>query len=280
MSTQPDTDTQPITPAWSLTAANASELPAAPPWPGRVTRDWAFGGSTGKGTRVCILDSGVDASHPDVGPVTGAFHARIDADGTEHVENDDAGDHVGHGTACAGIVRSLAPDCELTSVRVLDRNARGRGQVLAAGLRWAVQQNFDVISMSLSTAKREVSTVLHDLVDDAYFRRTLIVASAHNMPVKSYPWGYAAVISVGSHAGRDPYELYWNPEPPVEFFAPGIDVRIATPGGKRVRATGNSFATAHVSGLCALIRAKHPWLNPYQVKFVLQQTASNGHPRE
>jgi subtilisin family serine protease len=280
MSTESDPDPQPITPAWSLTAANAGELPASPPWPGSVTREWAFGGSTGRDTRVCILDSGVDRSHPDVGGMTAALHARIDPDGTEHVEDDDAGDQVGHGTACAGIVRTLAPDCELTSVRVLDRDARGRGRVLAAGLRWAVQQDFDVISMSLSTAKREVATLLHDLVDEAYFRRTLIVASAHNMPIKSYPWRYAAVISVGSHEGRDPYELYWNPQPPVEFFAHGVDVTIATPGGKRLRATGNSFATAHVSGLCALIRAKHPWLIPYQVKWILQQTASNGHRAE
>ena len=115
----------------------------------------------------------------------------------------------------------------------------------------------------------------HELADNAYFRRTVLVASAHNMPVESWPWRFASVISVGSHEGDDPFVLYANPEPPVEFYARGVGVRVAWIGGATISSTGNSFATPHVSGLCALIRSKHPELTPFELKSVLYLTAAN-----
>ena len=147
--------------------------------------------------RVCILDSGVEAGHPLVGEVQRSVAVSVDADGEVTVEDDHEGDLCGHGTACAGIVRSLAPDCELSSVRVLGAGFTGSGGVLLAGLRWAVEENFDIINMSLSTTKRQFAGVLHELTDRAYFQRNVLVASAHNMPVESYPWRFSSVISVG-----------------------------------------------------------------------------------
>src|SRR5437868_11154 len=94
---------------------------------------------------------------------------------------DSEGDVCGHGTACAGIVRSLAPECEIVSVRVLGAGYTGSGPVLMAGLEWAVDNGFQLINMSLSTTKRKFSEFLHELADDAYFNNTMIVASAHNM---------------------------------------------------------------------------------------------------
>ena len=96
-----------------------------------------------------------------------------------------------------------------------------------AGLRWAVEQGFDVVNMSLSTTKKDHAVVLHELADDAYFKRTVLVASAHNMPVESYPWRFSSVISVGSHEEPDPTTFFYNPSPPVEFFARGVGVEIA-----------------------------------------------------
>jgi subtilisin len=146
---------------------------------------------------------------------------------------------------------------------------------LLEGLRWALEQNYDVVSMSLSTTKSQFSGALHELADRAYFKRSLIVASAHNMPVESYPWRFASVISVGSHDQPDPRVFYWNPDPPVEVFAHGVEVEVAWLGGTSVRATGNSFATPHISGLAALILAKHPGLAPFEVKNLLYLTADN-----
>ena len=253
-------------PAWSLPAGAAPQIDVRIAWP-RST--------TGKDVRVCVLDSGIDGSHPLVGGIDRAVAVRKLDDDTLEVVDDDEGDPTGHGTACAGIIRGLAPECSLISVRVLGAGYTGSGPMLLRGLRWAVEEGFDVINMSLSTTKSQFAGVLHELADAAYFRRTVLVASAHNMPVESYPWKFSSVISVGSHEDRDPLAFYANPDPPVEFFARGVDVELAWAGGATIRATGNSFATPHLSAICALILGKHPELTPFQLKSVLYLTASN-----
>jgi subtilisin len=264
-----------LLPAWSLAADAVAEIGIPVEWPEQVTREWAWSGSAGEGVRVCILDSGVDGSHPLVGGLAGAVAVTVDSDGEAAVLPDEEGDASGHGTACAGIVRSLAPACELWSVRVLGAGFKGSGRVLVAGLRWAIEQGFEVVNLSLSTTKRDFAALLHELADTAYFRRTQLVASAHNMPVESFPWRFSSVISVGSHELADPFAFFYNPRPPVEFFARGVDLDVAWLGGGTLRCTGNSFATPHLSGICALIRAKHPELTPFQLKSVLYFTAGN-----
>ena len=95
------------------------------------------------------------------------------------------------------------------------------------------------------------------------------------MPVESYPWRFSSVISVGSHEEQDASTFYYNPDPPVEFFARGVDVEVAWMGGARIRCTGNSFATPHMTALCALVLGKHRDLTPFQLKSVLYLTSSN-----
>ena len=262
-------------PAWSLPAGAAERIAFESEWPAAITSDWAFGGATGRGVRVCILDSGIEAGHPLVGEIAGAVFVSASEDGEPVVAEDAEGDLCGHGTACAGIVRAIAPECEIYSVRVLGAGFTGGGKILLAGLRHAIEDGFDVINMSLSTTKKDYAAVLHELADSAYFQRTVLVASAHNMPVESYPWRFSSVISVGSHEEEDALAFYYNPNPPVEFFARGVNVEVAWLGGETLRSSGNSFATPHIAGICALIRSKHPKLTPFQLKSVLHLTASN-----
>jgi subtilisin family serine protease len=223
---------------------------------------------------VCVVDSGIEPGHPLVGKIESAVAVVHDGDGVAITE-DDTGDVCGHGTACAGIIRSLAPGCRLHSVRVLGSGATGAGDLILAGLRHAIDAGHRVISLSLSTTKRRFAEELHELTDNAYFNRSVLVASAHNLPVDSYPWRFASVISVGSHEEPDPLTWYANPNPPVELFARGVDVEVAWLGGGTLRCTGNSFAAPHIAGVAALILAKHPELTPYGLKSTLHLTASN-----
>jgi subtilisin family serine protease len=199
----------------------------------------------------------------------------LDEEGGPIATEDTEGDLCGHGTACAGVIHSIAPEAELYSVRVLGAGFSGSGRVLLAGLRWAVTQGYDVVNMSLSTTKKEFGDLLHELADTAYFRGTILVASAHNMPVESYPWRFSSVLSVGSHEEPDPLLYYANPDPPVEFFAHGVDVEVAWLGGETMTASGNSFATPCISGITALVLSKHPGLTPFQLKTVLYLTSAN-----
>jgi subtilisin len=262
-------------PAWSLPAEASETIRIRAGWPERVTRDWAWGGSTGRGVKVCVLDSGIERGHPLVGDVQRSVASRKLEGGGFEVVDDDEGDLCGHGTACAGIIRSLAPDCELIGIRVLGAGYTGSAGAMLTGLEWAIEQGFDVVNMSLSTTKKQYVDRLHELADIAYFKRTMLVASAHNMPVESFPWRFASVISVGSHELPDPHTFFANPAPPVEFFARGLMLDIAWLGGQTINATGNSFATPHIAGICALILAKHPELTPFQLKSVLHLTADN-----
>jgi subtilisin family serine protease len=262
-------------PAWSLPKSDVHRIALPAEWPERVTREWAWSGSRGAGVRVCILDSGVEAAHPAVGGLESAVAITMNENSEPVVIEDREGDLSGHGTACAGIVRAVAPECSISSVRVLGAGFKGTGPVLLEGLRYAVEEGFDVINMSLSTTKKPFAAVLHELADSAYFRRTVLVASAHNMPVESYPWKFSSVISVGSHEEEDPLAFYYNPSPPVEFFGRGVNVQVAWLGGRMITVSGNSFATPHLSGICALILAAHPELTPFQLKNVLYLTATN-----
>ena len=262
-------------PAWSLPKADVERIALPMQWPERVTREWAWAESNGKGVRVCILDSGVEADHPLVGGLESAVAISVGENDEPVVTEDLEGDVSGHGTACAGIVRALAPECAISSVRVLGQGFKGSGNVLLAGLRHAVDEGYDLINMSLSTTKKPFAAILHELADSAYFRRTVLVASAHNMPVESYPWKFSSVISVGSHEEEDPLAYFYNPSPPVEFFARGVNVDVAWSGGRSLTVSGNSFATPHITGICALILAEHPELTPFQLKNVLYLTATN-----
>ncbi|MGK5110893.1 MULTISPECIES: S8 family serine peptidase [unclassified Geodermatophilus] len=265
-------------PAWSE-PFTAERLGTVRPLGVPITREWAWGGSTGRGVKVAVIDSGVDGGHPRVGGVDGAVALEYDPDAPDDVRvlEGPHEDLFGHGTACAGVIRGLAPDCEIHSVRVLGRRLTGKGLVFAAGLRWAIQAGMDVVNLSLSTSRREYFPLFHELADEAYFRRVLLVSAVNNTPAASYPSLYSSVCSVAARPGPGPGFAY-NPDPPVEFGAAGVDVDVAWLDGGAITATGNSFAAPVIAGYAALILAKHPGLTPFQVKTVLQATADNAAP--
>src|SRR5437763_16764923 len=120
-----------------------------------ITREWAWGDSTGRGVKVAVIDSGIDPHHPAVaGSVNGYVSISEGPQGLVY-DTEPHEDVFGHGTACAGIIRALAPECEIYSVRVLGAGLSGRGSVFAAGLRWAIENDMQVCNLSLSTSKRD-----------------------------------------------------------------------------------------------------------------------------
>ncbi|HET7481823.1 MAG TPA: S8 family serine peptidase, partial [Actinomycetota bacterium] len=184
-------------------------------------------------------------------------------------------DVFGHGTACAGIIRKAAPECEIYSIRVLGALLTAKGSVFAAGLKWAVDNGIQVANMSLSTKKRDFFALFHELVDQAYFKNVMLVSAINNVLAPSYPSEYSSVFSVAAHEGTDPFEFYYNPSPPVEFGAPGIDIEVPWIRKTTIRSTGNSFAAPHIAGLIARILSKHPHLTPFQMKTILHTIANN-----
>jgi subtilisin len=239
---------------------------------------WAWGGATGKGARVAVIDSGVEADHPYLEGCVDAeagIEVRMDEDGQTVDHPGPHGDSFGHATAVAGIIHSLAPEARITSVKVLGSGLGGKAAAFLRGLGWAAEQGFDVINLSLGTTRRDWALPFYEVCDQAYFRGSMVVTAANNVARPSFPSLYGSVTSVACNLSKDPYRFHYNPDPPTEFLARGIDVEVAWRGGEYAEGTGNSYAAPHIAGIAALIRSKHPELRPFQVKTVLWATAAN-----
>ena len=200
-------------PAWSLSSAAAAKIGIANPLPERVDREWAFGGATGAGRQ---------GLHPRQRRRSGASarrrsrrrgrRSRSARTASRSPRRTSRATSAGTAPRAPGSSARSPPPRSLLRARAR-RRLQGIGKILLAGLRWAIEQGYDVINMSLSTTKRELGDLLHELADTAYFRRTVLVASAHNMPVESFPWRFSSVISVGSHEEDDPLALLRQPRP-------------------------------------------------------------------
>jgi subtilisin family serine protease len=231
-------------------------------------------GRTGRGVRVAVVDSGIDTEHPDLkGKVKESVEA-VAEDGRIDFRPSTSGDQAGHGTACAGIIASVAPDVELYSVKVLGPKASGSGDMFLVGLDYAIKQKFEIINLSLGTTKRDFFAPLHDLLDRAYQSGCIVVSAANNLPYPSYPSIFSSsVVSVVKRSGGDPFNFGYRYGQVIELVAPGVEVTTTWPGGGYRQLTGNSFACPYVVGIIALIKEAYPNLTPFQVKSILYTIA-------
>lgn len=257
--------------------------------------DEAWRTTKGKGITVAVLDTGVEADHPDL---VGNVLAAKDMIGFGAGPGDR--DWARHGTAMAGIiaghghgvgngdgVMGVAPEAKILPVRVILEDGDGarakarstRGNALAEGIRWAADHGADVINLSLGddsdSAHPEPSE--DEAIQYALKKDVVVVASAGNGGDKgdhiSYPAAYPGVIAAtavdkfGTRAGFSTRRWY------ATISAPGVDIVIADPDHKYYEGWGTSAASAFVSGAVALIKAAHPGLTPAQIKKLLEDTA-------
>lgn len=253
-------------------AAEATET-AADLW-AAIQPEAIWKGRTGRGVRVAVVDSGIDTEHPDLkGKVRESVEA-VAEDGRIEFRPSTSGDQAGHGTACAGIITSIAPDVDLYSVKVLGPKASGSGDMFLVGLDYAIKQKFRVINLSLGTTKRDFFAPLHDLLDRAYQAGCIVVSAANNLPYPSYPSIFSSsVVSVVKRAGGDPFNFGYRYGQVIELVAPGVEVKTTWPGGGYRQLTGNSFACPYMVGIIALMMEAYPNLTPFQVKTILYTIA-------
>src|ERR1700686_288118 len=231
-------------------------------------------GRTGRGVRVAVVDSGIDSEHPDLQGKAKESVEAVPEEAPIEFRPSASGDQAGHGTACAGIITSIAPDVDLYSVKVLGPKASGSGDMFLVGLDYAIKQKFRVINLSLGTTKRDFFAPLHDLLDRAYQAGCIVVSAANNLPYPSYPSIFSSsVVSVVKRAGGDPFNFGYRYGQVIELVAPGVEVKTTWPGGGYRQLTGNSFACPYVVGIIALMMEAYPNLTPFQVKTILYTIA-------
>lgn len=238
--------------------------------------DWAaLQGRPLKPVRVAIVDSGIDARHPDLrARVVEAW--RVEAgDPIRAVRTSASGnqDVFGHGTGVAGIVASVAPNAKLIDIRVLDEKNEATGEMLLAGFEQALETGANVINLSLACSNR-LASPLRALCERAYRRNQVVVAASRNMPLfdLGFPAELSSCISVNLGKFATAFDLGWK-MPPIEVRARGEQVMTTAAGGGYTAMTGTSFATPTVSGLCALLLGALPDLQVFELKTLLKWRA-------
>jgi subtilisin family serine protease len=224
---------------------------------------------TGQGVKVAVLDTGVEPDHPGLGGRVRACY-EVEGVGPRLVCRPTAGgDAVGHGTACAGIIHRLAPEADLYSVRVIGKSAVGTTEQLLAGLSWAIEQEVDVVNLSLGTTSPRFAQALHELSDQAAFAGLILVAAANNRGIPAYPAKFASTIAVENEWFADPLQYYYRVGQVTELQAHGIYVHAPTLNGKYQMWTGTSFACPHITGIVARLRSQVAGLTSFQARSLL-----------
>ncbi|WP_239117018.1 S8 family serine peptidase [Planotetraspora phitsanulokensis] len=256
---------------------------------------WA-GGDTGEGVDVAVLDTGVDATHPDLA-------GRIE-DSASFVPGEDVTDRHGHGTHVASTVagtgaasdgkeKGVAPGADLHIGKVLSDSGQGQDSWIIAGMEWAARdEHAKVVSMSLGTDAPADGTDPMSQAVNALTAETgaLFVIAAGNSGQSGdrtigSPGAADAALTVGAVDGADRLADFSSRGPRLvddalkpEITAPGVDVLAArsqyTPGEGPYRTmSGTSMATPHVAGAAALLAAEHPGWTGAQLKDALVSTA-------
>jgi type VII secretion-associated serine protease mycosin len=260
--------------------------------------------TTGQGVVVAVLDSGVDANHPDLAGQVLPGYDLVDG------STDGRVDPVGHGTTVAALIAGqrdeagvvgLAPDAKILPVRVLDSHNRyDDASVVARGLRWAVDHGATVVNLSLGGLAQ--SDVLAGALAYAAEKDVVVIACTGNLAQSAggsaqvwYPAREPGVVAVtglrgrtasqGSGAGwldkqgttESSGDDLWSGSltgPETVLSAPAVNLVGARPGGYW-RVQGTSFAAPLVTGAAALVRAKHPGLSAANVINRLIGTAAD-----
>jgi hypothetical protein len=233
-----------------------------------------------KGDRilVAIIDSEVDASHPDL---AGAITATLDA------ASEDEKPH-SHGTGMAGAIAArrtmlgTAPRVGLLTVRAFSmkaNTAEGTTFNILKGLDWAAAQGARVVNMSFAGP---ADPRLKDALAKAYKKGIVLIAAAGNAGPRSPPLFPAAdpnVIAVTATDADDAIFSGANRGDHIAVAAPGVEILAPAPDGTYQFTTGTSVAAAEVSGVAALLIERNPALTPADVKRILMETAQDLGPK-
>ncbi len=216
-----------------------------------------FGRLTGQDVKIAIIDSGVDYEHPEIGSITQGMDIKIDSDG-QIIWGTDYADRSGHGTACTGIIRQIAPDAEIYIIRIFEQSLVADGKLLIAALQWVIDRGIDVVNLSLGTTDRQYFEPIQELCRQAAQEDIILVAAAHNRGIESYPAIFPDVIGVQGKPLQKLNDYYFRKNNHIECVAHGGEQILCWKNSSKVITAGSSFAASRIAGIVCLIRQIYP----------------------
>ena len=229
----------------------------------------------GRGVKIAILDSGVEAAHPALAGLVLSDDIAIveDAGRLKAVAGD--GDLFGHGTAVAGIVRRVAPEAEIGSIRVLGEALTARTAMIAEGARQAIERGYHILNCSFGCSIPEHVLKHKSWADEAYLRGVHVVAACnnHDLGKPEWPAFFTSVLAVNMARDGADADLFYKGGHLVEFSARGVDVEVAWRDGATKKVTGSSFAAPRVAGMLACLLSEVAGIRPTQAKALFHRIA-------
>ncbi|MFD7206183.1 S8 family serine peptidase [Streptomyces sp. NPDC059893] len=264
---------------------------------------WAAG-YDGTGTRIAVLDTGIDTTHPDLAGKVAAEHNFSDSPTTD--DRFGHGTHVasiaaGTGAKSAGKYKGVAPGARLLDAKVLGDSGQGGMSEIIAGMEWAVAQNADVANLSLGAYDSPETDPMEEAVDrlSAQSKTLFVVAAGNNGELGaktiSTPGSAQAALTVGAVDKQEVLAPFSSTGPRVgddgikpDLTAPGVDIGAAaahdsfmagaaTPvADGYIALSGTSMATPHVAGAAALLAQQHPDWSGDDIKQALVASTTPG----
>jgi subtilisin family serine protease len=228
--------------------------------------------ATGANVTIAVIDSGIDARHPEL---ANSIADNFDALGSKE------GPHV-HGTGIAGAIvahgrlMGSAPAARILAIRAFGAapsGAESTSFLILKGLNYAVEHGAQIINMSFAGPK---DPVIERGIAATAARGVLMIAASGNAGPKSpplYPAANPNVIAVSATDAQDRLFTAANRGVHIAISAPGVDLFLPAPDEKYQMTSGTSFSAAYVSGLVALMLERNPALRAEEVRTILAKTA-------
>jgi len=276
--------------------ANAAPSSALQYGPRLIRADRLRGSVTGKGVKIALVDTGLDAAHP---ALKDKIVEQVDTTGKGFTPDV-------HATLLAGIIASTPPP-QIENVKT-NEPAQGTGVFgiapsakilaikacqpasarsikaecwsfsLAQALDFAIQHNAAIINLSLGGPAGPEEKLLKQILDVATSRGIVVVAAAGNNGARGQPGFPAAlpsVIAVTAVDAKEQLYPYATQGDFVDLAAPGVEIVSTSPGSKFLVSSGTSLAAAFVTGAAALVLEEKPHLSPQAVQTLLERTAKD-----
>jgi subtilisin family serine protease len=238
----------------------------------------------GKGVRIAVLDSGIEASHPGLHGLKLADDLSFVSDGdTVRVDAGAGVDINGHGTGIAGIIRALAPEARIASFRVLRMglfDLTSKRDIIQRAAFEAIDRRYQILNCSFGCrGEKEFIMEFKDWVDEAYVKGVHVISACSNRDFTEREWPayFPTVVTVDKMSIGQDDRFFYRPGNLVEFVAKGQYSDLLWLDGQKKSGFGTSFAAPVATALLARLISVYPGLSPLAAKGLLRLVAEPWH---